>query len=102
MAHHSDKPINVGFEEFVKKGMKAQNEASKIIADNLCSIQTGIGATGKFPEGKLAEHDEGEIRMAVGSKNGKIVIEFGTSVKWIGMNKEQALALAHSLIDHLK
>ena len=100
MAHHSDKPINVNLENLFRKGIKPQKEIDKVIGDKV--IQTGIGATGKFPEGKLVKHDEGEIRMAVGNKDGKIVIEFGTSVKWIGMTKEQALALANSLIDHSK
>lgn len=95
MAHHSDKEISVNLENLFRTGIKAQKEVDKIISEHL-------GATGKFPEGKLVEHDEGEIRMAVGNKDGKVVIEFGTSVKWIGMTKEQALALAHSIIEHSK
>lgn len=60
----------------------------------------GLGATGKFPEGKLVEHDEGEIQFSVRTFEGKVIIEWGKSVKWIGMNATQALELAACLIRH--
>jgi hypothetical protein len=56
-----------------------------------------IGATGRFPEGQLHKSDEGEIAFAVGVERGKIVIEFGKSVAWVGMNPEQADSLADLL-----
>ena len=39
-----------------------------------------IGATGQHPQGKLTPHDEGGIQFAVGSKDRKVVINFGTPV----------------------
>lgn len=45
------------------------------LADHL-----GLGATGEFPEGKLTEVDEGELKFAVGYMKGKVVIDFGTPV----------------------
>lgn len=57
-----------------------------------------IGATGKFPEGKLNQDDEGEIRMAIGSENGKIIMNFGKPTAWIGFNPTQARSLANLLI----
>lgn len=30
-----------------------------------------LGATNQFPEGKLTDNDEGEIRVAIGQKDGK-------------------------------
>lgn len=60
--------------------------------------QLRLGATGKFPEGKLTPDDEGEIRIAIGAdESGNVVIDFGKPVKWIGFNAEQALQLAASL-----
>jgi len=56
-----------------------------------------LGATGKFPEGKLNENDEGEIKIGVTSMDGKVVIEFGKSVQWIGFTPEQARQIAYSL-----
>lgn len=59
-----------------------------------------LGATGNFPQGKLTEHDEGEIRLAVGVSGGKVVINFGKPTAWIGMDAKQARQLAESLRQH--
>jgi hypothetical protein len=58
------------------------------------------GATGRFPEGHLNSNDEGEIRLAVGHQDGKVIIDFGKPVAWLGCNSEQARLLAQSLIEH--
>ena len=60
------------------------------------------GATGEFPGGKLTAHDEGEIAFVVGSHDGKVVIEFGGPVAWIGMSPEQAVELAKTLRSHAR
>jgi len=57
----------------------------------------GLGPTGKFPEGKLTETDEGEIKIAIGNKNGKVIIDFGSPVTWIGFTPEQAEEIANIL-----
>lgn len=57
-----------------------------------------LGATGRFPEGKLVEHDMGEIQMRVGLDRGKIVIDFGTPTAWVGMTPQQASDMADSLV----
>lgn len=57
-----------------------------------------LGATGKFPEGHLTDDDEGEIKIAIGLKDGKVVMDFGKPVHWIGFTREQALDIATSLI----
>ncbi len=56
-----------------------------------------LGATGDFPEGKLTESDEGGLRFAIGHKDGKIVINFGTPVAWLGLSAEVARAMAKAL-----
>lgn len=57
----------------------------------------GLGPTGEFPQGQLNEHDEGEIRLGVGVQDGKVVLNFGKPVVWIGMDPRQARQLAESL-----
>lgn len=57
-----------------------------------------IRSKGKFPEGRLTSEDEGELAMMIIRKNGKIVIDFGKSVAWIGMNPGQAIKLGELLI----
>ncbi len=61
-----------------------------------------IGATGLHPDGKLNHADEGSLQFAVGVKDGKVCVDFGTPVAWFGMNPEDALKLATSLIDNAR
>lgn len=56
-----------------------------------------LGATGKFPDGKLNQDDEGELRMAVGVRDGNVILDFGKPVHWLGLPKEHALKLAEML-----
>ena len=56
-----------------------------------------LGATGKFPMGKLNEDDEGELRLALGLSNGKIIFNFGKPVAWLGLDYETATSLNDSL-----
>jgi len=58
-----------------------------------------LGATGQFPEGKLTPEDEGEIRIAITSINGKVVIDFGKPIAWIGFTREQAKQIAETLLE---
>lgn len=57
-----------------------------------------LGATGEFPEGKLAEGDEGSLNLAIGSKEGKVVIDFGSPTVWIGMAPQEAATFASLII----
>jgi len=61
-----------------------------------------LGATGRFPGGKLGESDEGEIRLVVGVVEGKVVVNFGKPVAWLGMEREEAMGLARGLIKHAR
>lgn len=56
------------------------------------------GALGDFPEGMLTKTDEGAIQFAIGEKDGKVVIDFGTPVHWFGMTPQQAAELASTLL----
>ena len=57
-----------------------------------------LGATGKFPQGKLIEKDEGELRFKVGAYEGKVVLDFGKPVAWIGMDPNMAIQLGETLM----
>ena len=59
-----------------------------------------LGPTGNFPRGRLTPCDEGEIRIAVGSKDGTVVIDFGKPTAWVGFPPADARALAASLVKH--
>lgn len=86
MSNHSDHPYDSPIPEAIRQALEAPLK----------------GATGTFPAGKLTPHDEGAIQFAIGVKDGKVCIDFGTPVKWLGMEPGQALELASSLIQHAR
>lgn len=57
------------------------------------------GPTGQYPEGMIHESDRGElgIRMAV-TAEGKVVMDFGTTLEWIGFGAEEAIELGNALV----
>jgi len=61
-----------------------------------------LGATGEYPEGKLTPADEGALQFAVGVCDGKVCLDFGTPVVWIGMAPADAHRLAENLMRHAK
>lgn len=86
MSHHGDRPEDSPLRDSIRR-----------ILDKPL-----IGATGEHPEGKLTKHDEGGIQFAVGVKDGKVVLDFGTPVVWLGMNPADALKLAETLIQRAR
>lgn len=74
-----------------------QFEKAKLIQEE--ANQLGLGPTGQFPEGKLTQADEGEIKIGVTSYQGKVIIDFGSPVTWIGFTPELADQLAQSLLE---
>ena len=56
------------------------------------------GALGDFPLGQIAKDDEGAIQFAIGEKDGKVIIDFGTPVHWLGMTPQQAADFASAVI----
>ena len=70
--------------------------------DKFDKLREALGATGRFPEGKLNKTDEGELRLAVRHEPDKVFVEFGTSVAWIGFSPQQAVDVAQMLIRHAR
>jgi hypothetical protein len=86
MAHHGPNPFEPdNGPDFQKR--------HKLLRDLLNT--TGFkGAIGDFPQGKLTKGDEGSIQFAIGEHDGKVVIDFGTPVHWLGMTPQQAADFA--------
>lgn len=82
MSHHGDDP-----------------EAARKLADKICA-EFQLGPTGQYPRGRVHQTDDGEIKLAVGSKDKLVIVAFGTAVTWLGLPKEQALAFATSIKEH--
>jgi hypothetical protein len=59
----------------------------------------GLGATGRHPNGKLTDNDEGEIKVAIAADpaRGVVVIDFGKPTAWIGFTPDQASDIADML-----
>lgn len=60
----------------------------------------GLGATGKYPRGKVNKDDEGELTMAVARVGDVVRVEFGKPVAWLAMTPADAVGLAQLLIKH--
>lgn len=63
-----------------------------------------LGATGRFPLGKLTPDDEGEIQFAVAAdpQTRTVILDFGKPVVWIGIPREDAQKLAEMLMEKVK
>ncbi len=59
-----------------------------------------LGPTGRHPQGKLNEDDEGELRFAVGHDNGNVILDFGKPVVWVGLPPDTADDIADMLKKH--
>lgn len=94
MGHHgTEAPFNQeNMDEFMKKFEGKIPQVDKL-------EQLGLGPTNKFPMGHLNKDDEGEIRIGITSHGGKIVIDFGKPIHWIGFSPDQAKDIAQNLID---
>lgn len=93
MAHHGPNPFGSGDDEqpdFQKR--------QQLLRDLMASAADFRGALGDFPEGKLTKEDEGAIQFAIGERDGKVVIDFGTPVHWLGLTPQQAADFASTVL----
>jgi len=94
MAHHGQgRPP--GFPEEDPGAIKKLMDA---VADAEADAKTAFGDTGRYPQGALSKDDEGELRFGVTTHNGKVVLNFGKPVEWIGFDADQAIEIAQQLI----
>ncbi len=115
MAHHGDNPFDGKNEKFDalrrelgdRRGMpewmggdptKSDEERKRALTRALLDTTGFVGAVGQHSQGKLTPEDEGDIQFRVGGENGKVVLDFGTPVHWVGMDPQQAADLASSLL----
>ena len=86
MSHHGSNP-------FDEDGDKIR----KLISGLKASTADYRGPIGDYPHGKLTASDEGSIQFAIGEKDGKVVMDFGAPVAWIGVTPQQAMDIASAL-----
>lgn len=98
MSHHGydDKPPA----ELMKAFVALSRETESTVERRMDLLQNSLGPTGRFPLGKIAEEDAGETAMAVGHTKGKVFLNFGKPMSWIGFTPSQARQLAAHLMEH--
>lgn len=88
MSHHSSEPFDGERPEFIRK----------MLSDLKGSTSQFRGPIGAYPDGMLTKQDEGSIQFAIGEKDGKVVLDFGAPVAWIGVTPQQAMDIASALM----
>lgn len=58
--------------------------------------------TGEYPDGRLNEHDQGAVAIAIGHQEGRVTMQFPKNLNWIGFTPEQAIDIAQSLVEHAR
>lgn len=54
----------------------------------------------QYPQGKLSEHDEGELAVAIALVGDSVVINFTKPIHWIGLGRDRAISFAQSILAH--
>lgn len=90
MSHHGQDPFD--------PTDPARRETFDAFKRKMMDTTAFRGALGDFPEGQLTKSDEGAIQFGISTKDGKVILDFGTPVAWVGMNPQQAADLASLLL----
>lgn len=94
MSHHGKNPFEDAKMPPAFKADMTRNERIRTLLDT-----AGFkGALGTFPQNKITKEDEGAIQFAIGSKDDKVIVDFGTPVHWLGMSPHEAAELASALM----
>jgi hypothetical protein len=97
MAHHGDDP----FAQFPEANRELLKQFPKRrLEDPSLGNNEELGATGRFPQGKLNDDDAGELQFGVAHTSEKVVINFGKPIAWVGMDPDQADAFAQLIVQH--
>ena len=83
---------------FEKRMRKGDDDVLRNLVAERPAVNQAIDPTGEFPGGKLTEDDRGEVAIAVGVSEGKVVVDFGTNVTWIAMDRVDAHNLGRRLV----
>jgi len=76
------------------------NLAPVPLKETLNTAPEGVGPTGHFPDGKLNEHDQGEIAFAITADktNNLVLINFATPVAFLCMSAKESIELGRLLL----
>lgn len=103
MPHHSSqddymREVQRKLAEQVRRQVHTMDQAVEAHEETMQRLgNRTFGATGHFPEGQLHPTDEGQIRFGVAAHEGKVLLDFGGPVAWMGLDPDDADSLAQSL-----
>lgn len=99
-------PVEVRAVEIYQKDCPYLDEAkTQVDWDKIEDMaRKSMGATGEFPDGRINEGDDGELRLSVGIDivNQCVVMDFGQRVSWIGMPKADAEGISKAIAERAK
>lgn len=62
-------------------------------------VNSKIGPTGEFPEGRISKDDNGELAVGFTVSDGNVIMKFGKPVEWIGFPPDNARQFAVQLLE---
>jgi hypothetical protein len=74
-----------------------RHQAQKIPTVGEDEMPPVFGPTGDFPLGKLNDTDEGGLAFRVRHEKNRVILDFGKSTRWLGLDKATALELANRI-----
>lgn len=57
-----------------------------------------IGAMNEYPHGKTAPNDLGGLKSVLVRRGDRLVLDFGKTLQWISMTKDEAMVFGNGLI----
>lgn len=78
--------------------MSHHSDEMSLLRDDMRDL---LGATGRYPHGRIAPHDAGEIRFSVIADvpSGRVIVDFGKPIRSVGLTTDQAVELATLIHD---
>ncbi len=101
MPHHgsNDDFLRQQLVEQFQRRDKTLDVTPDALRKQMDDLRESFGATGEFPKGQLHPTDEGAIRFGIAAHNGKVIMDFGTEVVWLGLDPKDAENVAQSLLE---
>lgn len=101
MGHHGSERPSPEMLAAMESLKAAQADEKEALVQHMTKMEMPtFGATGRYPDSSIDKTDEGEIIFSLSSHRGKVIVNFGKPVSWLGLDARQAGALAAALIQH--
>ena len=101
MSHHGNRPLEeLGLGKLAESIEPTTQEELLKALQSMADIEPEYQK--EFPDDRLNKDDEGIIAFRITNAHGRIVIDFGKSVHWVGFTAKEAKGLAELILKHVK